>query len=85
MEKLTTKEDRFAKEMGAYVDAYRALKKVLPDLSLWGGSDMDTISEYMSKIGRLGGLKRVSKGIGKLPADQRHAMAQKAAAARWAK
>jgi hypothetical protein len=79
-----TQEQRLHKELIEYVEAYLDLKKKSDkDPSLWGDKDSKIISEYMSQMGRRGGLKRVSKGIGKLTPEQRKEMGQKAAAARW--
>lgn len=43
------------------------------------------VSEYLRKIGRKGGKAKVSKGVGVLPPEERKALGQKAAKARWAK
>jgi hypothetical protein len=45
----------------------------------------ESISQYLAKIGRNGGLKGGKARAAALPATKRKAIAQKAANARWAK
>jgi hypothetical protein len=49
------------------------------------GNPQESVKEYLSRIGREGGLKGGKARAERLPASKRKAIAKKAAEARWSK
>ena len=65
--------------------AYEIMRLSTEEASTEGQVKRNPISEYLSQIGRKGGLKGGKARAAKLSAKKRKEIAQKAAQARWSK